>query len=130
VKAKALGKRVEPRLRHSRVRSPPRIVMSTAPEPYLSACLRVLYSATVEARALAWDGQQTPLNEQQVQRLADLMDAVHNIPLLLTRWEECNESLLRGMLCNYDTKWGAASRTLLAVVYQDVVDASRSGSRA
>lgn len=98
--------------------------MSIAPEPYLSACLRVLYSATVEARALAWDGQQVPLDEHQVQRLAELMDAVHNIPLLLSRWEDCDESLLRGMLSAYDTKWAHASRTRLLVVYQSIIDAS------
>lgn len=99
--------------------------MSTAPEPYLSACLRVLYSATVEARALAWDGLQTPPNEQEVQRLAQLMDAVHNIPLLITRWEDCDQSLLRGMLSAYDAKWGSVSRTRLLVVYQAVIDASQ-----
>lgn len=97
--------------------------MSTAPEPHLSACLRVLYSATLEARALAWNGQQTPLGEHEIQRLGDLMDAVHNIPLLITRWETCDESLLRAMLAGYDAKWGTSSFTRLLVGYQAVIDA-------
>jgi hypothetical protein len=99
--------------------------MSTAPEPYLSACLRVVYSATVEARALAWDGQQSNLTESQIRRLADLMDAVHNIPLLITRWGQCDESLLRGMLRDYDDKWGTESRTRLLTVYEAIIDSSR-----
>lgn len=99
--------------------------MSTAPEPYLSACLRVLYSATIEARALAWDGLDASLTSTEVQRLAALMDAVHNLPLLITRWETCDEALLRRMLADYDAKWGDVSRTRLLAVYESVSDASR-----
>jgi hypothetical protein len=98
--------------------------MSTAPEPYLSACLRVLYSATIEARALAWDRRDTSLTADESQRLADLMDAVHNVPLLITRWETCDEGLLRRTLADYDAKWGAASRTRLLEVYQSVLAGS------
>ena len=34
------------------------------------------------------------------------MDAVHNIPDLLGRWQDCDEALLVSMLKDYDEKWG------------------------
>ena len=80
--------------------------MSLAPEPYLSAYLKVLQTAILVARRMAWEGQyhgEIPVEE--IDRLADLMDAVHNIPDLLTRWEECDEPRLREFLEMWDEKW-------------------------
>ena len=31
---------------------------------------------------------------------------MHNIPRLMLEWEQCNESLLVGMLRDYDVRWG------------------------
>lgn len=76
-----------------------------AAEPYLSACLEVLYRATISARSLGWDGEKTGLSAADSQRLVALMEAVHNIPLLLRRWEDCDEAMLRGFLETFDTKW-------------------------
>ena len=45
------------------------------------------------------------------------MDAVHNIPGLIANWEGCDESLLRGMLRDYDTRWNFE----LLHAYDDVV---------
>jgi len=49
------------------------------------------------------------------------MDAVHNIPDLVTRWPECDESLLLGMLRDYDRKWPPSE---LAALYERVRAAS------
>ncbi|MGE0551606.1 MAG: hypothetical protein AB7O24_18005 [Kofleriaceae bacterium] len=76
-----------------------------APEPYLSACLEVLYLAAVSGRHLGWEGEHTGLTTDQSAMLHDLMHAVHNIPRLLRRWEQCDETLLRRMLEDFDTKW-------------------------
>ena len=51
--------------------------MSVAPEPYFSACMAVLYRATLTARRWGWSSHVSP------EHLADLMDAIHNIPDLV-----------------------------------------------
>jgi hypothetical protein len=79
--------------------------MSLAPGPNMKACLRVLYQAAVQGRMLGWEGERGGLSPQRSQQLADLMDAVHEIPDLVQRWEECDEGLLRSMLKAYDEKW-------------------------
>ena len=89
-----------------------------APEPYLSACLAVLYRATVEARFIGYAGHQAGLGTDTGERLADLMDAVHNIPGLLQSWSTCDEDLLRGMLRDYDSKWRDATGVLLLETYE------------
>ena len=77
-----------------------------APAPQLAACLEVLYRATIEARALGWKGKQEGLTSEECERLARLMHAVHNLPLLAVEWERCDESELRSMLRGFDTQFG------------------------
>ena len=79
-----------------------------APDPKLAACLHVLHRAAVDGRLLGWKGEQEGLTREESRRLADLMDAVHNIPELAADWERCDEGLLRGMLGDYDTRHGGA----------------------
>ena len=69
--------------------------MGIAPEPFLSAYLAVLRDATIYARNWA-------VGDISPEKLGDLMDAVHNIPELLNRWEECDEPSLRSALESYD----------------------------
>lgn len=52
------------------------------------------------------------------------MDAVHSVPLLITRRETCDEALLQRTLADYDAKWGEASRTRLLAVYQSAIAGS------
>jgi hypothetical protein len=92
-----------------------------APEPYLSACLEVLYRATLNARVIGWSGEKDGLSAEQSSQIADLMDAVHNIPHLLQRWEHCDEGLLRSFLETFDTKWKSANAGLLLVVYEEAL---------
>ena len=86
-----------------------------APEPYLSACLEVLYRAALTARVIGWSGEKDGLSAQQSAQIVDLMDAIHNIPHLLQRWEQCDEGLLRSFLGTFDTKWDGTNVGLLAV---------------
>ena len=77
-----------------------------APDAKLAACLHVLYHAAIDARLLGWKGEQEGLTREESKRLGDLMDAVHNIPVLAADWERCNEQLLRDMLGDYDARHG------------------------
>jgi hypothetical protein len=92
-----------------------------APQPQLSACLRVIEAATVEARALGWTGTRGPLTERDAKRLSALMEAVHNIPHLLQCWERVNEEWLRADLRKYDDEWGAESHVRLLDSYDIVM---------
>jgi hypothetical protein len=94
-----------------------------APDPKLAACLHVLYRAAVDARLLGWKGEQEGLTRDESRRLADLMDAVHNIPTLAADWERCDERLLRGMLGDYDARHRGA---LLDAYDRTVSQRSRS----
>lgn len=74
-----------------------------APEPQLSACLRIIHIAAVKARAIGW-------TNGDVKQVADLMEAVHELPLLLQQWETVDEKQLIEMLDYYDRKWGDSLR--------------------
>jgi hypothetical protein len=82
--------------------------MGLAPAPQLAACLEVLYRAAINSRILGYEGHDRGLTPQQSDQLAALMDAVHNIPHLVADWDRCDESLLRGMLRDYDDRWSSA----------------------
>jgi hypothetical protein len=73
-----------------------------APDPKLAACLEVLYRAAIDARSIGYAGEHRALTSADARKLADLMDAIHNIPKLAADWERCDEQLLRGMLADYD----------------------------
>jgi hypothetical protein len=96
-----------------------------APEPYLSACLEVLYQASIHARMIGWAGEQGGLTAEQSAEVADLMDAVHNIPHLLQNWETCDESMLRAFLEGFDTKWKSETSARLLGTYEAVLEAKR-----
>lgn len=102
--------------------------MAVAPEPYLSACLETLYYATIEARLLGAAGRTHGITAGDSARLDDLMDAVHNLPRLLTRWETVNEKMIRDFLASYDEKWSAlTSFHLLAIYEREIARAHRTG---
>ena len=95
--------------------------MSLPPVPKLAACLAVLYSATIQARMLGYEGHAHGLSSERSDQLAALMDAVHIIPHLILDWEKCDESLLVGMLRDYDERWGGG---LLRSYEQTISDRS------
>jgi hypothetical protein len=100
-----------------------------APEPYLSACLEVLHRAAIYARLLGWNGDKVGLSVEEATYLGHLMDAVHEIPRLLQRWETCDEDLLRGMLEDLETKFTPRDdlRAGLRHVYRDTIAARHGG---
>ncbi|HSQ00298.1 MAG TPA: hypothetical protein VL049_24020 [Candidatus Dormibacteraeota bacterium] len=88
--------------------------MDLAPEPNLKGCLAVLHHAAIQGRMLGLAGERDGLSRDRSKQLADLMDAVHNIPDLVQRWDACDEGLLRSMLKTYDDKWRPSASLLEA----------------
>jgi hypothetical protein len=89
-----------------------------APEPYLSACVAVLREAMMRARH---DGYGKRVDPEQ---LADLMDAIHNIPEHIQHWDRCDIDLLRtGFLKVYDDKWAARRKFSLCKIFDDAIRA-------
>lgn len=86
-----------------------------APEPYLSACMRVVYQALLHARLMGWSGTVDP------EHLADLMDAVHNIPDLVQHWERCDIGLMRACLTDYERTWLARGGVTLCEIFDQAL---------
>jgi hypothetical protein len=74
----------------------------------------VLYRTCVHARLLGYEGAIQGISPDRSKLLADLMDATHNLPDLAMRWPNCDESLLRSMLEDFDTRWPASNIGLLS----------------
>jgi hypothetical protein len=90
--------------------------VAVAPEPYLSACMAVLSWASLACRAWGWSGEVT------AEHLADLMDAIHNIPDLVQDWERCDVELLRkSYLLAYQQKWAGRGGLALCDIFDAVV---------
>jgi hypothetical protein len=101
-----------------------------APEPYLTACLRVLSHATLEARRLAAQGKHPSsagLSASSTEQIWELMDAVHNLPGLIHEWERCDEAWLRLWFVDYDAKWGERSHVRLLAVYESALKSPHRG---
>ena len=75
------------------------IEMATAPEPFFSAGMHVLYWTFLKARVWGWSGDVNPA------MLADLMDAVHNVPHMIGNWTEETDARLRRELSSFDERW-------------------------
>jgi hypothetical protein len=88
--------------------------MPPIPEAKLRACLAVLQAACVRARLLGYQGQAGGMSVERAELVADLMDAVRELPALIQGWPSCDERLLRGMLETFDRKWPQAGVALLA----------------
>jgi hypothetical protein len=86
-----------------------------APEPYLSACMRVVYRALLHARLMGWSGSVDS------KHLADLMDAVHNIPDLVRHWEDCDTERMRAFLKNYEETWLARGGLPLCEIFDQAI---------
>ena len=73
-----------------------------APEPILRAALRVLHVAAYTTRN--WTLGEDVVPQKQINAL---WEAIHQIPDLIKRWREDEESLreLRMYLKEYDQKW-------------------------
>ena len=90
--------------------------MAVAPEPYLTACLTLLENSIIYCRAACYSNKWT------VEHVADLMDAIHNIPWLIQNWECCNIKFLReSFLQVYDKKWSGNGGLALCKIFDDIV---------
>lgn len=85
--------------------------MAIPPERELQAFLRVLTFSILRPRAWGWQ-KEVPAEE-----LADLMDAVHNIPQFLLNWESCDQELLLAMLDDFERKWASSGGLALRSIY-------------
>ena len=90
--------------------------MTIAPERQLAACLKVLEYAILQARHL--HGGCSPGDASISDQVFDLLDAVHNIPSLLLRWDHADLDRLRADLQDYDECWGAQSVFCLLETYE------------
>jgi hypothetical protein len=78
--------------------------------------MEVLYRASINCRAWGWSGAVS------AEHLADLMDAVHNIPHLVQEWERCDVQFLReSFLLAYQRKWGERSGLALCDIFDHIV---------
>ena len=72
--------------------------MALPSERELFECLRILSGAILESRLLAAQclaAAGHEVMERPLRRIYALMDAMHNIPDLMTRWEQCDTSMLQ-----------------------------------
>lgn len=95
--------------------------MAVAPEPYFSAFHCLLYRAIISCRLGNWQNAFSP------EHTADLMDAIHNIPLMLQDWEPDHLEFLRAALQDYERKWLAKGGIALCRILDDAVN-DRSAS--
>lgn len=56
----------------------------------LATYLELIHSVVLRARAAAWQGDG--------KRAGELLDAIHNLPDLLTRWPDADEELIWQLL--------------------------------
>lgn len=67
-------------------------------ETELVKYLTVIREAILHARVLAWQ-------KRSHEEIADLLDAIHNVPEMLIKWESCDEKYLKEKMESYDKKW-------------------------
>jgi hypothetical protein len=78
--------------------------------------MEVLYRASITCRVWGWSG------EVSAEHLADLMDAIHNIPHLVRDWERCEVEFLRqSFLLAYQQKWVGRGGLALCNIFDEVV---------
>lgn len=93
------------------------------PEPKLSAYLVVLHQALLWGRLLS---NHSPANADHIN---DLMDAVHNLPLLLRTWEECDEGWLQADLKRYTDRWVSKGGVDLVVAFRNTLEDPSGGTK-
>jgi hypothetical protein len=72
--------------------------------------------AILQARLLGWGFPSAGSSGTvQYEQIADLMDAIHNLPGAMQNWEKCDQDWLRQCLKAYDDKWGSDGGRLLEV---------------
>ena len=95
--------------------------MDNVPEPEFTACLTVLHQATTFARAYANEAARTSGDEAQkaARHASALVDAIHNIPLILQDWGASSSEEIRRSLAHYQRR-GFTTPNLLDI-YDEAV---------
>jgi hypothetical protein len=87
---------------------------SLPPADTLDRYLDFIFEVTLLARALAWQ------NASQEQ-IADLMDAIHNLPALMRDWGRFDAVRFRHSLKGYDQRWHKDEGRTLLKMFEDCV---------
>ena len=96
--------------------------MAVAPEPYMSALTAVLTEAILCCRNHNW---RPGFPHDHV---ADLMDAVHNIPAAIKDWQPWQADFLRKSLRTYEIKWSPNGGPTLSQSFDKIVAGAESRS--
>ena len=90
------------------------------PEPKLSAYLNVFYHVINRAKLLSY------ADKPDTKQIGDLLEAAHNLPRLLIRWDLCNEECLLDELSGFYEKWrGRDGIDLVGVLRRTIGDLER-----
>ena len=73
--------------------------MALPPDDELKACLEVIRMAVLVSRVWGWQKQI------DAEQLADLMDAIHNIPNINQHWTRDSSLEILREIESYDNKW-------------------------
>lgn len=90
--------------------------MATAPAPYLNACTETLYKAMIMCRM--WANEKSVTHDQ----LADLLDAIHNLPKAIRSWEKQDPDYLRGKIQDYDDTWKGKGGLVLGEIWDGAIE--------
>ena len=83
--------------------------MAFPPEPVMKRYLTFMHFVLVTGRTMARRGDSPEI-------LADLIDAIHELPNLLSQWEFFNEETFLDILQKYDKKWPPDVRSSTGLV--------------
>lgn len=90
--------------------------MKIPPEIQFHACMEVMLQAILQARNWGWEGNVP------AEQLADLMDAVHNIPAAVQHWDANGDAYVIRELEAYERKWGRSGGPCLRSRYEQLLD--------
>ena len=97
--------------------------MKLPPETELFACLEVMKHAILQARVWGWNG------EVPAEQLADLMNAVHNMPGAILNWDAKQVEDIKRKLEDYERKWARTDGPCLRTHYEELVNPTNPNLR-
>ena len=95
--------------------------MSKPTRQELNGLLGVVYRVIIEARILGWEGENgnIGIKPKECKYLADMMDAIHNIPLAINEEQHYDNDFLLLLLKGFDEKWANKENLSLMTTYND-----------
>jgi len=99
-----------------------------APEAEMHALTQLMYRVIINARLIAWGNSKliNRIKSSSNEHLADLMDAIHNVPIYLDKWEDWDEKMFLTILGCYDDKWTDRSGINLTEIYHHELESYRA----